>query len=441
MTGDPAGTGGEGTRLFAFCIFKYFPFGGISRDLMKMVDECLARGHGVRVYAERWQGVRPETFEVVEVEVRALTNHHRYERFAARVHEDLRRRPVDLLVGMNKMPGLDVYYAGDSCYEEKARTQRGPLYRMLPRYRHFARFERAVFGPGVPTQILTISDLQVLHFRKHYGTDPSRIHPLPPGIDKDRRPPPDPERTMIRRSFRHDFGIGDDEQLLLFLGSGFIKKGLDRALLAVSALPAEIYSRTWLFVVGHDNSGPFQRMAHRVGIDERVRFFDGRDDVPRFLLGADGLLLPAYDENAGMVILEAIISGLPVLVTRNCGYAGYVERASAGLVSSTPFDQQRFDAELVTLLTSPQRSAWKANGIAFGEEASIYGLAQNAVDLFENFARQRSTAGSSALTGHVGSVPLEPAEQGRLEQLEGGAAGESRCWRSVLDRWRGGWRP
>ena len=40
---------GQTPRLFAFCIFKYFPYGGISRDLMKLVDACLARGHRVRV--------------------------------------------------------------------------------------------------------------------------------------------------------------------------------------------------------------------------------------------------------------------------------------------------------------------------------------------------------------------------------------------------------
>lgn len=389
MTGNPAVTRGQRERLFAFCIFKFFPYGGISRDLMKLVDECLARDHRVRVYAARWQGPMPERFEVVEVKVSALTNHRRYELFAGEVLDDLRQRPADLVVGMNKMPGLDVYYAGDSCYEEKARTQRGALYRMLPRYRHFARFERAVFDPAVPTKILTISDLQVLHFRKHYGTDPARFHPLPPGIDPDRRAPPEPQRSAERAAFRREFEIADDDCLLLFLGSGFIKKGLDRALLAVHALPPELYRRTRLFVVGHDNAEPFRRMAKRLGIHERVRFFPGRDDVPRFLLGADGLLLPAYDENAGMVILEAMISGLPALVTRNCGYATYLERADAGLVSAAPFDQQRFNAEVVNLLTSPRRPAWQANGIAAGADSRIYRLAETAVDHLEAFAACR----------------------------------------------------
>ncbi len=371
----------------AFCIFKFFPHGGISRDLMKLARECLARGHRVRVYAARWQAEVPPDLEVVDVSVRALGNHTRYRRFADWVREHTRRHPVDLLVGMNKMPGLDVYYAGDSCYEEKARTQRGVLYRLLPRYRHFARFERAVFDPGVATEILTISDVQVPYFRKHYGTPPERFHPLPPGIDPDRRAPPD--KTAVRQAFRMEHSIAEDEQVLLFLGSGFIKKGLDRVLLAFHALPETVYRRTRLLVVGHDNAEPFRRMARRLGVHARVRFFEGRDDVPRFLFGCDGLVLPAYDENAGMVILEAMIAGLPALVSNNCGYAHYLREAGAGLVTEAPFEQQRFNHQLLELLTSPERARWQANGAALADNPDIYRLAPAAVDYLETFAARR----------------------------------------------------
>lgn len=379
----------------AFCIFKYFPHGGIPRDLMKIARECLARGHRVRVYAGRWLAEPPADIEVVEVPVKALANHQRYERFAVWVRAHLARHPADLVVGMNKMPGLDVYYAGDSCYEEKARTQRGVLYRLLPRYRHFVRFERAVFDASVATRILTISDVQVPYFRKHYGTPRERFHALPPGIDPDRRAGAD--REHMRAEFRAEFGIADDESLVLFLGSGFIKKGLDRVLLALHALPVEVARRTRLFVVGHDHAEPFRRMAKRLGISRRVCFIEGRDDVPRFLFGADGLVLPAYDENAGMVILEAMIAGLPALVTRNCGYAHYLAGADAGLVAATPFDQSAFNGQFLELLCSPRRGAWRANGLALADDTRIYQLARVAVDRLEEFARARRPTVAFAL--------------------------------------------
>lgn len=371
----------------AFCIFKFFPHGGVSRDLMKMVREGLVRGHQVRVYAGRWEGPPQPDIDVVKVPVTALTSHRRYERFARWVHAHLSRHPVDLVVGMNKMPGLDVYYAADSCYREKAHAQRGALYRRTARYRHFVRFERAVFDPTVATQVLTISDVEVPSFQRHYGTPAERFHALPPGIDADRAS--GAERTPVRAGFRAEFSIADDEHLLLFLGSGFIKKGLDRLLRAFRSLPPELYHKTRLFVVGHDNARPFRRMARRLGIDARVRFFPGRDDVPRFLAGADGLVLPAYDENAGMVILEAMIAGLPALVTQNCGYASYLEAADAGLVCPLPFEQKVLDRQLVELLTSPRRSEWRQHGLALADDPNIYRLAQVAVDRFEEIAQRR----------------------------------------------------
>ena len=104
-----------------------FPYGGIQRDLMKIARVALARGHEVRIYAIFWDAEIPDSIDVVKVPVSALTHHQLYELYAEWVHDHLRENPMDIVVGMNKMPGLDVYYAGDSCYEEKARTQRGNL--------------------------------------------------------------------------------------------------------------------------------------------------------------------------------------------------------------------------------------------------------------------------------------------------------------------------
>ena len=373
----------------AFAIYKYFPYGGIQRDLLKIARVCLTRGYRVRIYVIRWEAELPESdLDVHIVPVDALSNHRLYERFAEYVLRHVQEHPVDLLVGMNKMPGLDVYYAGDSCYEEKARNQRSAFYRKLPRYLHFSKFERAVFDPLAKTQILTISDVQTPYFVRYYGTQRERFHPLPPGIERDRIATADTQ--SIRCEFRQEFDLEADALLLLFIGSGFIKKGLDRALLAFKALPESLYQRSHLYVLGRDNAEPFRRMAVRLGVAERVRFFtEGRDDVPRFLFGADGLMLPAYDETAGMVILESMFAGLPALVTQNCGYARYLKEADAGLLAPLPFNQTDFNQQLVELLTSDQRSAWRRRGMAVASQPELFQLAERAVDYLEQFSEAK----------------------------------------------------
>jgi UDP-glucose:(heptosyl)LPS alpha-1,3-glucosyltransferase len=364
----------------AFCLYKYFPFGGLQRDFLRIALACLARGHAIRVYTLEWRGEVPSGFEVVCVPVKALSNSRRYAKFTDWVFQDLGRRPADRVVGFNKMPGLDVYFAADPCYEEKARTLRNPLYRLSGRYRHFAAYERAVFSPESRTEILMISPLQQPFFEKHYATPIERFHLLPPGISTDRRAPSN--AAEVRAGFRREFGLAEDDLLLLQIGSGFKTKGLDRSLKALAGLPEALRGRTRLMAIGQDEPTFFLRQASALGIADRVGILQGRSDIPRFLLGADLLIHPAYNENTGTVLLEALVAGLPVLASAVCGYAHYIEEAEGGLVVPEPFEQARLDGMLAAMLEDKgARARWQRKALAFAETADIYSNAERAVDL------------------------------------------------------------
>jgi len=215
---------------------------------------------------------------VVLVPISAITNHTLNKRFYEWVRHHLSLNPVNSVIGFNKMPGLDIYYAADACYEEKAQTQRGALSRLLPRYRHFSRFEKAVFEPSSDTEILMISEAQIPHFIKYYKTQKSRFHLLPPGIDKDRMAPEDSDQ--LRAELRSEFAVKEDETLLLMVGSGFITKGLDRILLGMKSLPAAVKHSTRLIVIGQDSPAAFERIATTLGLRDRVQILNGRDDIP-----------------------------------------------------------------------------------------------------------------------------------------------------------------
>lgn len=364
----------------AFILYKYFPFGGLQRDFMRIALECQARGHAIRVYTPIWEGEVPEGFDVVVVPVKALFNHKRNEKLTAWIKADLAKRPVDRVIGFNKMPGLDVYYAADGCYEDKAQTLRNPLYKLGGRYKHFADYERAVFAPESKTEILMISEVQQPLFIKHYHTPLERFHLLPPGIALDRRAPAN--AAEIRAEFRREFKLAEDDLLLVQIGSGFKTKGLDRSLKAVAALPAELKKRTRLIAIGADDPRAFKLQATALGIAGQVDILKGRSDIPRFLLGADLLIHPAYNENTGTVLLEALVAGLPVLVTDVCGYAHYIAEADAGRVLDSPFEQSKLDRVLSEMLVDPaQRQAWSRNGLAYAETADLYSMPQHAADI------------------------------------------------------------
>ncbi|HEK0107878.1 TPA: glycosyltransferase family 4 protein [Pseudomonas aeruginosa] len=364
----------------AFILYKYFPFGGLQRDFMRIALECQRRGHDIRVYTLIWEGDVPDGFEVLVAPVRSIFNHRRNEKFTAWVRADLDRRPVQRVIGFNKMPGLEVYYAADACFEEKAQTLRNPLYRQWGRYRHFAGYERAVFDPASKTEILMISEVQQPLFVKHYGTQAERFHLLPPGISQDRRAPAN--AADVRAEFRREFGLEEDDLLLVQIGSGFKTKGLDRSLKALAALPKALRRRTRLIAIGQDDPKPFLLQIAALGLNDQVQILKGRSDIPRFLLGADLLIHPAYNENTGTVLLEALVSGLPVLVTDVCGYAHYIAEADAGRVLPSPFEQDSLNRLLAEMLEdAPARAAWSRNGLAYAGHADLYSMPQRAADL------------------------------------------------------------
>ncbi|WP_371231299.1 glycosyltransferase family 4 protein [Pseudomonas sp. QE6] len=364
----------------AFVLYKYFPFGGLQRDFMRIALECQKRGHAIRVYTPIWEGEIPPGFDVRVAPVKALFNHRRNEKFSAWLAADLARSPVDRVIGFNKMPGLDLYYAADGCFEDKAQTLRNPIYRRWGRYKHFADYERAVFAPESRTEILMISEVQQPLFIKHYRTPEARFHLLPPGIAQDRRAPAN--AAEIRAEFRREFKLADDDLLLVQIGSGFKTKGLDRSLKALAALPRSLRKRNRLIAIGQDDPKPFLLQVKALGLSDNVQILKGRSDIPRFLLGADLLIHPAYNENTGTVLLEAVVAGLPVLVTDVCGYAHYIDEAKAGRVMPSPFEQDAFNVLLKDMLEDDAaRAEWSRNGLAFADTADLYSMPQHAADL------------------------------------------------------------
>lgn len=362
----------------AFCLFKYFPYGGLQRDALRIARLLRARGHRVEFFTLAWQGERDAELPVHLLPARGLANHVRYARFARALDEAT--RGFDGRVGFNKLPGLDVYYAADSCFV--ARMARRPFWhRLTPRYRAFVAAEGAVFGPASRTHILAISPAEARRYQAAWGTPAERFHPLPPGIAEDRRAGPDAE--ALRASLRAEFGIADDEFLLLAIGSGFRMKGLDRSIAALAALPEALRRRTRLIAIGRDKPGEFQRLARRLGVADRFTILPGRDDIPRFLQGADLLLHPARYENTGAVLIEAVVAGLPVLVTEVCGYAEHVAASGCGRLLGEPFSQAEFNAALVAALTGAQRPVWRAAGIAYGQSHDLWHLHARAADAIE----------------------------------------------------------
>ncbi len=375
---------------FAFVVSLWFPFGGMQRSLLRIAQACVGRGHHVDIFTGEWQGERPDGIGVKLLDTKAATNHSSNDRLAQRFAEAVTGQGYDCCVGFTKLPNLDVYYAADPCYAEKVSRERSSLYRLLPRCRAFIRQEGSVFKRGLQTELMLIAHQEKSNFITHYQTEPERFHLLPPGINRERlQLNQSPEE--IRRAIQDEFSIEDAKQLLLVVGSRFKTKGVDRVITAFAALDDNQTAGRYLLIVGHGKQKPYQQLAKKLGVVERVIFTGTREDVPNFYYAADYLIHAPRSENTGTVLVEAMLCALPVLVTANCGFAHHISDADAGLVCDEPFEQQPFNQQLSRFITSNRADEWRKNGPNYCNRVDLYSLIDQAADIIiQRAERNRS---------------------------------------------------
>lgn len=369
---------------FAFVLHHYFPYGGLQRDAWRIAQACKHYGHQVEFITMAWQGERDPDMPVHIFLPEHWLNYRRYAAFAREIQPFIAKQHYDKVIGFNKMSGLDFYYAADPCFAATLAQRTGSIfYRWLPRYRYFLRTEAEMCAVDSKTHLLLITPQAVKDFKTYYQMEDERLHFLPPGISRDRCWQADsPQRRKI---MRERLGISPAQKLVLMLGSSFKTKGVDRSIQAIAALPSALRAQTTLLVVGKSNPDPYIRLARQLGVHNQVEFILGSDEVPDLLFAADLFLHPAYLENAGMAILEAIVAGLPVLTTANCGYAFYVTQANAGEVLAMPFKQQALNQKLEYMLTSDKYAEWHKNGILFGQTEDVYAMPECVVKLLNRF--------------------------------------------------------
>ena len=381
----------------AFCLFKYSPYSGLSLDFLRILEECQKRGHDPYVFVSEWRGERPEGVQFMVLKPPKISlkfsNHAQNEQFHNKLQAELKKQTFDVVVGFNKMPGLDLYYGADSCYVGDKVPQYPAIYKLTRRYKGRYSFEQAVFGVKSQTLILSLSEQQKSEYQEHYFTPNKRFHLLPPTLDASFSPITD--RVTQKEKLRAELGLPINNLLLMFIGSGFRTKGLARAIDALASLSTNLRERTSLIVVGHDDDEKqYRKQADRASVSQQVLFLGGRSrqEIPKLLAAGDLMVHPAHNENTGTVLLEAIAAGLPVLATDVCGYAHHIKAAEAGIVLDSPFDQKALNTRLASMLTSPYLDRWSANGQRYGTNPALYKMPASAVDAIEAYEQKKVSA-------------------------------------------------
>ena len=370
----------------ALGIVSLSELGGLQRDCLALAEALQARGHEVELFAARCGVPWPASCPVRLLASRRATNHGVDIAFGQAFREAVGSR-FDLVVGFNKMPGLDIYYCADPCFAAKP----APLWkRLLPRYRARLALERACFGPSSATSVLLLSSETVVSYRRAWRTPDERLLLLPPRIGAHRARP-ELRAPALRLEARSALGLDEHDVAWLWVATQPTTKGLDRV---IAALPRRGQAR--LLVTGlssHDRKArSCLRLAERLKVDGRIRWLGHRDDIPRLMTLADVLVHPARLDVTGQVILEAIANGLPVVASAVCGFAHHVEAAGAGAVIAEPFDERAFSDALALADDVPTRQAWSEKALAYARHHDFARGLDAAAEAIEGIARVRTTA-------------------------------------------------
>jgi len=183
-------------------------------------------------------------------------------------------------------------------------------------HRSVLAVERRQFAPANFKKILAISHEVKRELTTAYGVPERKIAVVHSGVDHERFRPG--RRKEARERIDKEWGIPAATALALFVGNGFQRKGLDRIL---KAWETRSLSGVYLLIVGDDAArSRYVSWAKQVA-PGRI-FFAGRQaSVEDYYAAADLLLLPAFQEAFGNVVLEALASGIPVVTSRAVGAA------------------------------------------------------------------------------------------------------------------------
>jgi len=217
---------------------------------------------------------------------------------------------------------------------------------------------------------------------ERFGVPREKLVLIPNGVDLAHF---HPDEARIRRpGTREKLGIPLAAPVVLFVGSGFVRKGLPQLLDAFAMLRRD---DARLLVVGRDRaSGMLQQKAQRLGLGDRVVFLGGVNDVLPLYGSADAFALPTLYDPFPNAALEALACGLPVVTSTTSGAADLIRQGENGYVADA-LDVAALAWGLDQALAAD--GAWDAAARRAAETMPIADTASQLLALYRRLAADR----------------------------------------------------
>lgn len=344
----------------AFVRKAYTPYGGAERYLAQLVERLCDQGHEVHVFAQRWDsnetpkgGKAPVFHRVPVVKSPSFLEALSFAFFSKKL---LQEETFDIIHSFERTLYQDIYRAGDGCHREWLIQRRKMdswikrwTYCVNPLHRTLLFLEKRLFQSSRLRKIIANSHRGKEEIIRHYGVPGGKIQVIYNGVDLETFHPRNV--ALFRKSLRKELKIPLETLVVLFLGSGFQRKGLGSLIASFPRIKRGV-PQAVLIVAGKDGIQPYREMAKSLGVERNILFLGPTQRAKELYAASDLFALPTIYDPFSNACLEAMATGIPVVTTRANGIAELICDEQNGFLVQDPMNPEEIAGKVLAFISS-----------------------------------------------------------------------------------------
>ena len=376
---------------------RYNPFGGAERFVERALDALVAQGAQVTLIARSWEGGSDSGFEKVLCAPKTLSlfggRTERDREFSRCVQKTIAERNFDLVQTHERIPGCSIFRAGDGVHAAwlaRRAAYLTPLKRFAQSLSAYHRYvlsaERVMFAHPALRAVICNSRMVASEIEKFYGVDRNKLHVIYNGVDTEDYHPR--LAAIHRQEIRQNMGIPENAPLLLYVGSGYERKGVPQLLQAFATLRR---NDAQLIVIGDDRKlQATKASAMRLGLAGQAHFLGPVKDVKPVYAAADGFVLPTIYDPCPNAALEAMACGLPMVTSEGCGAKEWIEEGVNGWVID-PSNCAALAAALEKLCAAAGDATMRARARSAVAHLDLRNMSEQLLALYQTLLRAQDS--------------------------------------------------
>jgi len=341
---------------------SYSPYGGVERTALSIIKGLLDANVKVSLLTWPYQSwpVIHKNFEVVQLGSHRGSRFWKAWLFNRAVSKYLLNNPFDRIFSLDRVSQFTHLHAGGGTHKtflkiknENSSVTSRIFRKASPFHAYTLYLEKKGFANPKLQRIRCNSNLVKDDIYQNYHMDQKKLQVIYSSIDWTGIGTVFAQRNVIAGDLYKQHNINPEWNCLLFLGSGFSRKGLDIAIEGLSFLPQSYH----LLIVGNGSERLYLHQASKLGLFTRVHFLGAQEKGWRYASICKALVLPSRYDPFGGAAAEGHAMGIPVLVSDKTGYADWVLPGKSGIILKSPITKDSIKNafnELLQLIEIPK---------------------------------------------------------------------------------------